>query len=127
MNATNPTDTGWQNIIPTAGDGERSIAGHLPQAVRVEHRPCINCKSFEDDNRRLLQHIRSKKLEVRPDGVVYTPIKADFPGQKIGMEIQIADFGWCKRDCIVTDKMQTCDKFSPIHRQAAVLAGMAKP
>jgi hypothetical protein len=127
MNGANPNDTGWQQITPIAGDGDRSMTGRVPQAVVIEHRPCVRCTRFVDDNSRLRQHLKAKGIEIRPDGVAFTPIKMDFPGKKIGMEIQVADFGWCNKEGMVMDKMQSCGSWVPVSRLAAIMGGVAKP
>jgi hypothetical protein len=96
----------------TGGDGEQSATGRVNLATGIEQRPCIMCRRFEKDQKRLVEHLLAKGLVPDGDGKFTTPIAKDFPGRK-PMKIDPTEFGYCRRDGIITDMMATCEAWSP--------------
>ena len=106
--ANNPEDTGWQPITGIEGDGDVNARGRIELATGTEKNPCFSCKSFEQDERRLIEYLQRRGLEPDKRGHFRTPIAKDFPGRK-SMVIDPKSFGWCRRDSLVTDMLATCE------------------
>jgi hypothetical protein len=106
-------DTGWQQIIPTAGDGDRAAAGRVEMVRGSEVRPCLMCKSWERDERRLIQHLMALGLEVQPDGRFKTPIAKDIPGRK-SLILDPKKTGFCRYEGTVTEDLATCQNWTPV-------------
>ncbi len=110
--AENPTDTGWQRPVIDSGDGETSAKGHIELAKAHEFKPCMGCKSWEKDTKRLVQHLIARKLKPQPDGTFVSPIAVDMKDKK-PLRIDPASFGFCRREGSVTDMLATCEKWQP--------------
>jgi len=106
-------DTGWKKIIPTAGDGDRAAGGRVEMVHGSETRPCYACRSWEKDERRLIQHLIARGLEVQPDGKFKTPIAKDIPGRK-SLIIDPKRFGFCRFEGSVTEDETTCQNWTPV-------------
>jgi hypothetical protein len=106
-------NTCWQAIRLTGGDGDRDAAGLIDMATTMEPHPCFACKSWEHtDTGRIIKHLASKGLKMGPDGKFETPIAKDFPG-RVSLKIDPTTNGYCRRDCIITDALATCENWSP--------------
>lgn len=112
--------TCWQRIQIVGGDGDRAAAGEIDLATGMETRPCLNCKSFEADRTRLIQHIVAMGLVPDANGIFETPIAKDFKGRR-SLKLDVRNFGWCKKDCCVVDMLASCPRFRPL-RTAEELA-----
>lgn len=111
--AAGTVGTCWQSITVHGGDGDRDAAGHIEMATGLEARPCAMCKSWEGaDKRKVIEYALAKGLEIQPDGSFKTPIAKDFPG-RVSLRLDPKNFGWCKRDAILSDAMATCGRWQP--------------
>jgi hypothetical protein len=107
-----PTDTGWKPIIVDGGDGSHSARGHIELSRGTEFHPCAMCRSWEKDERRLVQHLIARGLKPQPDGTFISPIALDMrDGQP--MRINPKDSGYCRREGSVTEWAATCEKWQP--------------
>lgn len=106
-------DTGWKNIIPTTGDGDRTAGGRVEMVHGSETRPCCLCRSWEKDERRLIQHLMALGLEVQPDGKFKTPIAKDIPGRK-SLLLDPKKTGFCRFEGTVTEDLATCPNWTPV-------------
>lgn len=107
------TDTGWKKIIATGGDGEHSASGKIEMVRGSESRPCMMCKSWEKDEKRLIQHLLSIGLEAQPDGCFVTPIAKDIPGRK-SMRLDPKQFGFCRLESTVTQDLASCPSWQQV-------------
>lgn len=109
-------DTSWQEIVPTTGDGQNTAVGRVKMVEGFQQRPCIMCRSFEKDEKRLVEHLLSYGLLPRPDGVFTSPIQKDFPdaqGQRrANMTLDPKEYGFCRFECRVVGDEATCEKWS---------------
>lgn len=112
--------TCWQRIRITGGDGDQMAAGQIDLATGTEPHPCMNCKSFEKDNKRLQRHIVAHGLTPDEHGRFTTPIARDFKGRR-SLKLDPRDFGWCRFEARVVDMLATCPEWKPV-RTAADLA-----
>ena len=123
-------DENWHRIkglkVDKETGGDKSAKGVVDLATTIEIRPCFACKSWEKDERKLAQHIRSKGLKILPSGTMQTPIAKDFkgrsgilmiPGPKGKEPAMIQDFGWCRRDSQPTHYDATCPNFNQVKRR----------
>jgi hypothetical protein len=109
--------TCWQRIRITGGDGDQMAAGQIDLATGMESKPCMNCKSFEKDNRRLQRHIVAHGLTPNERGQFTTPIARDFKGRR-SLKIDPRDFGFCRNQSIVVDMLATCPNWKPVNTAA---------
>jgi len=116
-------DTGWRPIKNIVGD-DNAATGQVEMATGLEQRPCIVCRSWEKDTKRLIEHFLANGLKPRPDGTFVTPIAQDIPGRK-SMVINPPDWGYCKRELRPTDGLATCDAWTPV-RTASELQSRIK-
>lgn len=96
-----------QAIRIVGGDGDREARGQIEMATGMEPKPCCMCRSFEQDQPKLIRHLLRNRLIANPDGTFTTPIAKDFPGRK-PMTIDPKTYGWCRRDTIPVDILATC-------------------
>lgn len=103
-------DTGWQKpgVIETP-DG---VAGAIVPATGLEQKPCMMCKSFENDQRRLMQHLQAHGLRPDENGFYETPIAKEVKGRR-SLKINPRDMGWCRRNGGVVHMNATCEDFKP--------------
>ena len=106
-------DTCWQRIQVVGGDGDTSGYGEIELASGMEAKPCLHCISFEKDATRLQQHIVAHGLKPNARGKFETPIAKDFKGRK-SLQIDVRDFGWCRKNCQVVDMLASCESFRPL-------------
>jgi hypothetical protein len=118
-------DTGWKPILVEGGDGAQYAKGRVEMVTGVETRPCLNCRSWEKDDRRLIEYFLAKGLTQLSDGTFETPIAKDVPGRK-SLVIDPASWGFCRRQSIATDMLASCEDFQPV-RTAAELQSRIKP
>lgn len=110
--AKNPSDTGWQGISHVVG-GEGYARGDIELVKGTEERPCMMCKSWEKDEKRLIEHLLAHGLEPRPDGKFVTPIAKDFPGRQ-SLTIDPRSWGFCRFESRPTDCLATCPAWQPV-------------
>lgn len=105
--------TCWQKPIITGGDGTTTANSKIQMATGTEVRPCVMCRSFENAGRdRVAEHCISRGLKVRDDGTFDTPIAKDFPG-RVSLVLDPADYGFCKKDVILVQRLATCTRWRP--------------
>lgn len=110
--------TCWQKIELVGGDGEQSAAGLIELASGTEAKPCMMCRSWEGgEPQKLTQHLLARGLKPNAAGKFETPIARDFKGRK-SLEIDPKDYGYCRRDCIPTDMLATCENWQPTITEA---------
>jgi hypothetical protein len=105
--------TCWQPVRIVGGDGDREAAGRIEMATGTEVNPCMICRSFEKDNRRLIQHFKAKGLTAAADGSFETPIAKDFAGRK-SLKIFPDAWGFCRRNSYPVDMLATCPDFQQV-------------
>jgi hypothetical protein len=112
-------DTGWKQgeVITT----DKGPTGQIVPATGIEQAPCFTCASWEKDNRKLIQHFNAKGLQPDAEGFYETPIARDIQGRK-SMRIHPRDFGFCRRQCVVSHMNATCPDWAPT-RTRGDLAG----
>jgi hypothetical protein len=112
-------DTGWQkpNLVQTP-EGDK---GQIALASGLEKQPCMLCKSFEKDVRRLRQHLAAQGLTPDKNGFYETPIAKEIAGRR-SLKIKPRDYGWCRRNGGVVHMNATCPDFV-ITQTRADLAG----
>lgn len=85
----------------------------------MEERPCMCCRSFLKDQKRLIEHLISCGLEAQPDGTFMSPIRKDFVDEqglrRANQRLAPWKFGFCQQECRVVEDQATCEKwvFSP--------------
>ncbi len=105
--------TCWQGINIAGGDGDRAAEGVIEMATGMEQKPCMMCRHWEGTERgKIERHLLSRGLEARPDGKFVTPIAKDFKGRK-SLVLDPKNFGWCRKDSIITDMQATCNEWAP--------------
>jgi len=104
-------DTGWKKPEVSFQDGLPT--GVIQPSTGMEVNPCFTCRSFEKDNKKLLQHLHSKGLKPNAQGLYETPIAKDVKGRR-SMQIDPRNFGYCRRNCYVTDMRATCADFTAV-------------
>lgn len=108
-----PTDTGWKPLKIVGGDGDQHAASRVEMVRGTEARPCLTCKHWERDERRLIEHLLAHGLELRDDGKFVTPIARDLPGRK-SLVIDPKQSGFCRAESSVTQDLATCEKWQPV-------------
>jgi hypothetical protein len=101
-------DTGWKSPIVTAQDGLPT--GTIQTASGLERQPCFLCRSFEKDNRKLIQHFQAHGLTADENGCYETPIAKEVRGRR-SLKIDPRDYGFCRRHGYVTGMNATCPDF----------------
>lgn len=97
------TDTGWQQ--PTIVGGKAILAN----PTGTEEKPCFTCKSWEKDERKLIEFLVSRGMKAKPNGCYdMAVIAGDLPDRK-QIEIDPKDFGFCRQLCMPTHMMATCE------------------
>jgi hypothetical protein len=101
-------DTGWK--LPEIVNTPEGPKGVIIPATGLEANPCMMCRSFEKDVRRLMQHFKSHGLTPDAAGYYETPIAKEIKGRK-SLRIHPRDHGWCRRQGCVTNMRATCPDF----------------
>lgn len=110
--------TCWQQIRIVGGDGDQAAHGQIDMATGVETRPCVMCRRWDNVGpKRVAEHLMARGLEAASDGTFVTPIAKDFPGRK-SLRLDPRNFGFCKRDMILTDSMSSCPAWAPTRTEA---------
>lgn len=99
-------DSGWCGTKNVIADGTQVVAD-IEMPHTAEQRPCYACRSWEKDRKRLIEYLLAQGLVAQPDGKFVTPIAKDIPGRK-SLILDPKSFGWCRRDCRVTEMEATC-------------------
>jgi len=104
-------DTGWKQptVVQTPDGGAKGV---VQPATGLEIKPCFTCKSWEKDNRKLVQFLVSRGLKSNAEGYFETPIAKDFAGRR-SMRIHPRDYGFCRRHCYPAAMNATCDDWQP--------------
>jgi len=97
----------WRPITVVGGDGEHDAAGRIELATGTEKHPCMMCRSYEHDRKRLVDHLLANGLKPMPDGSFETPIVGDFKGRK-SLRIHPDQYGYCRRFTMPVDMLATC-------------------
>jgi hypothetical protein len=103
-------DTGWRGIKPVSGDGTTHAGGIVEPITGKEQKPCCMCRSWEKDEKKLIQHLMSLGLEANPDKSFTTPIAKDLPG-RVSLKIYPARSGFCRLESTVTEDLASCEKW----------------
>lgn len=104
------SDTGFRPIQIEGGDGETYARGRVELATGTEQKPCLTCKSWERDERKLVQYLMSRSmLQVQPDGT----FRHKDPRQR-SLVIDPKSWGWCRRQSIATDSQASCEQWTQI-------------
>ena len=105
------TDTGWRPSTPVVEKGQ--LLGQIQQVTGLEQSPCCLCRSYEKNDKKLRQHIASKKnIEVLPDGTFRHIIDRDVPDRNT-KTFNIRDFGYCRLYGMPTQQLHSCEKWTP--------------
>lgn len=113
--------TCWQPVLVTGGDGEGAAKGTIEMATGFEERPCMMCRSFEQDNKKLIQHLLARGLKMEADGSFTTPIANDIPGRK-SLRIDPRSYGYCRKETMPVDMLATCESWSPVKTREELLS-----
>lgn len=103
----------WQPIKPTGGTIDTKYneisgaAGVIELATGMEQRPCFLCRSFEKDEKKLVNHLLARGLKPDPDGSFVTPIVGDFKN-RTSLRIHPSQYGYCRRHTMPVDMQATC-------------------
>lgn len=109
-----PGDTGWQPITNVTG-GEDFASGKVEMVRGNEERPCCMCRSWERDEKKLIEHLLSHGLVAREDGCFVTPIAKDIPGRK-SLVLNPKQMGFCRLECRPTDDLASCERWTMVTR-----------
>lgn len=101
-------DTGWKKPTIVTEGGETK--GVIQPATGLEKNPCMLCRSFEKDTRKLIQHWVARGLKPDAEGYYVTPIVQDFDN-RTSMRVHPDDYGYCRRNCYTTHMRTTCADF----------------
>jgi hypothetical protein len=108
-------DTGWQKSkIVTDAEGPKGV---IQTTSGLETKPCMLCKSFAKDTRKLIQHFNSQGLKPDKDGFFETPLAQEVKG-RTSLRVHPRDYGFCNRNCYVTHMNGTCEDFAVIQTRA---------
>ncbi len=110
----------WRPIEIVGGDGQRDAAGRVELATGTEPHPCMMCRSFEKDEKRLVNHLLAAGLKPEPDGSFTTPIAQDFKGRN-SLKIIPSQWGWCRKNLHPTDMLANCPDWEQV-RTASEMA-----
>lgn len=116
-------DTGWKPMEQIRGDvgadgrvGENYVKTMVQPVTGLEQQPCFMCKSWEKNDKRLRQHIASKKnIEVLPDGTFRHIIDKDVKDRNT-KTYNIRDFGFCRFTGMPTQQLASCEHWVPTKR-----------
>lgn len=101
-------DTGWRKPIVTTENGLPTAT--IVPATGLEKQPCFMCRSFDKDERKLRQYYEAHGLVPNTEGLYETPITQDFDNRK-SLQVDVKNFGFCRRHDYVTDMRATCGDF----------------
>jgi hypothetical protein len=118
-------DTGWR--LPEIVNTPEGPKGVIIPATGLEANPCMMCRSFEKDTRRLMQHFESHGLVPDAQGYYETPIAKEIEGRK-SLRIHPQDCGWCRRRGFVIQDPQknTCPDFVATATRAEMALKLAR-
>ena len=126
-------DTGWQPIKPV----EQAVdvrteevigaGGEVAMVTGLEEKPCVMCVHYDNvDRNRIVRHLLSKRLVALPNGKFETPIAKDFPG-RVSLQLDPTDFGYCRKECYITQSLATCPLWAPTRTQAELQQRLGGP
>lgn len=116
-------DTGWQKPkIVTDAEGTKGI---IQTSSGLETKPCMLCKSFAKDTRKLIQHFESHGLKADTDGFFETPLAKEVKG-RTSLRIHPRDYGFCNRHCYTTHMNGTCGDFDITQTRAELALKLQK-
>ena len=123
----------WRRIKGLMGDtktgGQQAAKGVVDLVKAHEKEPCFQCKSWEQNERKLAQHFRAHSMIIDPDGTIRTPLAKDskngggalmVPDVDNGgtRPVKIQEMGWCRRECRPTEFEGHCQDFNLVkHRE----------
>ena len=116
-------DTGWRQPDIVTKDGETK--GVIVPATGLEANPCMMCRSFAKDTRRLIQHFQSHGLKPDAEGFYETPIAKEIQGRK-SLRMHPRDFGYCNRQGCATHMNATCVDFKATATREEMALKLAK-
>lgn len=106
--------------------GENYARGTIQPVTGLEQQPCLMCRSWEKNDKRLRQHIASKKnIEVLPDGTFRHTADKDMPGRK-SKTYNLRDFGFCRFHGMPTQQLHSCESWTPTRTVSDLLKKLPK-
>lgn len=111
-------DTGWKPFENVQSDGAGGASARVQPVTGLEQRPCILCRSWEKNDRKLRKHIASKKdIEVLPDGTFRHLADQDIKGRE-SHTYNVRDFGFCRLHGQPAQQLHSCSNWIPTRRIA---------
>ena len=96
---------GTPQIVRDPSDGQ--LKGLVQIAQGTEPEPCYLCRSFEKDNRKLIQHFVAHGLKPDENGLFETPLAQEVKGRR-SLKIDPNDYGYCRKNCYTTAMTSHC-------------------
>lgn len=113
-------DTNWQPIKNITADGHGRPQGIVNPVKGVEQKPCFMCRSWDKDEKRLVEHLLAAGLVPDKDGCFVTPIAKDLPG-RVSLRLNPKHNGFCRLQGQVTEDLASCEHWQQV-RFASELA-----
>lgn len=111
------TDEDGLRVIQTA-DGP---VGQVGIASGLEQKPCLTCRKWDKNPRKLMQYLRAQGLKPDADGNYTTTIVQGRQQIKINPNT----WGFCKRDFIPTDMRASCKNWAEIRSREELATRIA--
>ena len=80
------------------------------------------CRSFEKDNRRLIQHLLARGLTMEADGCFITPIARAVSPDRKSIRLDPRSYGYCNKETMPVDMLASCENWSPVKTRAELLS-----
>ncbi len=106
--AMDDDSAGPRKIRITGGDGDRAASGLVEPVLGSTQRPCVMCRSFERDVKRLTEHLLAHGLKPEPDGSFVSPIAKDFKDPRANLRMHPREFGYCRLTTMPVQDVATC-------------------
>jgi hypothetical protein len=97
---------GLPQIVRDPTDGQ--VKGLVQIAQGEQPKPCYLCRSFEKDNKKLVQHLLAHGLKPDEEGRFETPLAKEVQGRR-SLKIDPKDYGYCRKSCMPTGMTATCE------------------
>lgn len=104
------------DVGPGGRIGDNYAKSLVKPVTGLEQRPCFMCRSWEKNEKKLRQHIASKRdIEVLPDGTFRHIIDRDVKDRNT-KTYNIRDFGFCRFTGMPTQQLASCENWVPTRR-----------